>query len=102
MSSANSSTQPKLQMAPLKNQLLDKINQDHGELVAIEGLPVKHSKEAIGELFHALFTRSEAVMRIASGIAIAKGSRYVGATEIKQALEMEEKGVDNFLPQVWW
>ena len=43
-------------MAPLKNLLKERINQDHGELVPIEGLPVKLSKEAIGEMFNAMFT----------------------------------------------
>jgi len=102
MSSPNSSDQSWLQMVPLKNLLKERINQDHGELVPIEGLPVKLSKEAIGEMFNAMFTRSEAVMRIAGGIAMAKELRYAGPTEIKQALEMEEKGVDSYLPQVWW
>jgi len=53
-------------------------------------------------MFNAMFTKSEAVMRIAGGIAMARGLRYAGLTEIKQALEMEGRGVDSYLPQVWW
>jgi len=77
------------------------MNQDHGEL-AVEGLSVKHPKDAIGEMFHSVFTESEPVMQIASGIATANGLRYASPSEIKQALEMEEKGVYSYQPQVWW
>jgi len=45
-----------------------------------------------------MFKKTAKIMRTALGLAVIKGSKLAGVTEVRQAIQIETKGIDLFLP----
>lgn len=82
----------------LKERVISKLQDE----TKIEGVHSNVSSEALAELVDQLTLNAKEILRIASGITIMKSKDIISTDEIKQAMDMQSKGVDNYLPQVWW
>lgn len=84
----------------LSKEFVEDFTQDLA--VPVMQTHIQVSKDALSELLESMFEKAKNTVRIASGLAIAKGKAQVTSMEIKQANEMVDKNVDDFLPQVSW
>lgn len=87
---------------------LKEISKNHidsvrfGDIVPIEGSHTPITKEAADEIMNVIFENSKKILMIASGIGIAKGKPVITIDEVRQAAEISERSIDDYLPEVSW
>jgi len=67
-------------------------------LVPSNNTQAEVTKEALNKILDHMFGKTARKMRTALGLAVIKGSRLAGVTEVRQAIHIEAKGMNQLLP----